>query len=363
MINRPSLCSGKNSIDMCNRHSAAIETLMSIARTLASPHEIDKILQQIMSQVNSLLKPTILSLLMKDDVTGELEFAVVITNDDDHPNDANHTAGHGVAVWSAAHDQALNIPDVRCNERFAAEFDSQRTFTTRSIVCVPVKSHDKVFGVILLMNSIDSSVFDAADEQILTAIADFAGVAISNAKALDKIQQLVITDDLTGLFNSRYFFEQIEYEVERSKRYNSPLSLVFLDLDHFKNVNDTHGHLTGSRLLAEVGSVVSEHIRKTDKAARYGGDEFVIILPHTEKSGAFAFAVKLHNELNKKAFYSNDGDLLTVSGSFGVASFPDDAQSSAELVSKADEAMYLVKKNGRNGVGAAESSELKDGCR
>jgi len=363
MINRPRFCSDENSSAACSRHSAAIETLMAIARTLVSPHEIEEILQQIMHQVSCLLKPMTLSLLMKNDVSGELEFAVVISPGDDHIEGSRLPAGHGIAVWSAENDQSIIIPDVRCNERFAAEFDSQLSCTPRSIVCVPVKSHDKVFGVIQLMNSSDGSIFDAADEQILTAIADFTGVAISNAKALEKIQQLVITDDLTGLFNSRYFFEQIEYEVERSKRYNSPLSLVFLDLDHFKNVNDTYGHLTGSRLLAEVGSVVSEHIRKTDKAARYGGDEFVIILPHTEKSGAFAFALKLHNELNKTGFYSDDGDLLAVSGSFGVASFPADAQSSAELISKADEAMYLVKKSGRNGVRVAECSDVTDGCR
>jgi len=363
MINRPGRCSGENNSATGSRHSAAIETLMEIARALASPHEIEEVLQEIMSQVNRLLKPMTLSLLLKDDVSGELESAVVISNGDDHLDGADLPAGHGAAVWATANDRSLIIPDVRCNERFAAEFDNKLSFTARSVICVPIKSHDKVFGVILLINSINGNIFDAADEQILTAIADFAGVAISNAKALEKIQQLVITDDLTGLFNSRYFFEQIEYEVERSKRYNSPLSLVFLDLDHFKNVNDTYGHLTGSRLLAEVGSVVSEHIRKTDKAARYGGDEFVIILPQTEKSGAFAFALKLHSELNKKTFYSNDGAHLTVSGSFGVASFPADAHSSAELVSKADEAMYLVKKSGRNGVLVAESAEFTNGSR
>jgi diguanylate cyclase (GGDEF)-like protein len=358
--NRLGICVCGNNIDKRIRHTAAIETLMEIAKTLVSPNEIEEILQQIMCQVSRLLNPQAWALLLRDDITGELEFSVVVSDIAETLKGVRLSADQGVAGWVAENGQSLIIPDVRRDARFAAEFDSKLPFITCSLVCVPVKIHDKVFGVIQLLNSIDGRVFDEADEQILAAIADFAGVAISNARAVEKIQQLVITDDLTGLFNSRYFFEQIEYEVARSKRYGSPLSLVFLDLDHFKNVNDSYGHLTGSRLLAEVGAVVAESIRKTDKAARYGGDEFVIILPHTEKTGAYTFALKLHNELNNKAFFSNNGNRLTVSGSFGVASFPEDAHNSTELISLADEAMYLVKNNGRNGVRVASSCGAPD---
>lgn len=354
MTNLPGPPSGKGNSDKCIRHVAAIETLMEIARALASPCELEEILRQIMFQVSRLLQPKAWSLLLKDDVTGELEFALVISEVADSLKGVRLPAGQGIAGWVAAHGQSLIIPDVSSDARFSAELDKIHSFTTRSIACIPVKSHEKVFGVIQLINGLDGGAFDEEDEQILTAIADFAGIAISNAKALDKIKQLVITDDLTGLYNSRYFFEQIEYEMERAKRYQSSLSLVFFDLDYFKNVNDTYGHLTGSRLLAEVGAVVAANIRKTDKAARYGGDEFVIILPHTDRAGAYSFALKLQNELNQKAFYSNNGERLKVSGSFGVAAFPDDAFYSNELIAKADEAMYLVKETGRNGVRLAE---------
>lgn len=355
MIDQSGLCGDNSSIDKCIRHAAAIETLMEIARALASPNEIQEILEQIMFQISRLLNPKAWSLLMMDEVTGELEFTIVISDVADSLKGVRIPAGHGVAGWVAENGESLIIPDVRCDKRFAAEFDRKLSFTTRSIACVPVKSHDKVFGVIELINSLDDVIFNESDEQILTTIADFAGIAISNAKALEKINHLAITDDLTGLYNSRYFFEEIEYEVERSKRYETPLSLVFFDLDHFKNVNDTYGHLTGSRLLSEVGAVVFQNIRKADKAARYGGDEFVIILPHTEKAGALAFAEKLHKELGDCSFLSNNGNPLTVTGSFGVASFPDDASSATELISAADDAMYLVKASGRNGVKVAAS--------
>lgn len=357
MTDQPGVCSNGGKHDKCLRHAAAIETLMEIARALASPSDIEEILAQIMYQVSRLLNPKAWSLLLKDEITGELEFKVVISDVSEKLKGVKLPPGHGVAGWVADNGESLIIPDVSCDQRFASEFDRQLSFTTRSIACVPVKSHDTVFGVIELINSIDCGIFDESDEQILTTIADFAGIAISNAKAVEKIKQLVITDDLTGLYNSRFFFEQIEYEVERSKRYNTPLSLVFFDLDHFKTVNDTYGHLTGSRLLSEVGAVVSENIRKADRAARYGGDEFVIILPQTERPGASTFALKLHGELRKRAFYSDSGDRLKVTGSFGVASFPADASSSSELISKADEAMYRAKEAGRDSVRVAGISD------
>lgn len=358
MIDQTGLCGGNSDINRCIRHAAAIETLMEIARALASPSDIDEILHQIMFQVSRLLNPKAWSLLLRDENTGELEFRVVISDVADKLKGIRLPKGHGVAGWVAENGDSLIIPDVSCDSRFSSEFDRKLSFTTRSIACVPVKSHDKVFGVIELVNSIECGVFDESDEQILTTIADFAGIAISNARAVEKIQQLVITDDLTGLYNSRYFFEQIEYEVERSKRYHTPLSLVFFDLDHFKEVNDTYGHLTGSRLLTEVGAVVHNNIRVTDKGARYGGDEFVIILPQTDKSGSLKFALKLHKELNETLFVSNSGERLTVSGSFGVASFPDDATNSTELISAADSAMYHAKSAGRNSVFTADNHKI-----
>ncbi len=360
MIDQPRLCSGGKSKDKCIQHAAAIETLMEIARALASPSEIDEILEQIMYQISRLLCPKAWSLLMKDEVTGELEFQVVISDVAESLKGVRLPKGHGVAGWVAENGESLIIPDVRCDTRFAAEFDRKLSFETRSIACVPVKSRDTVYGVIELINSLEDGIFDESDAQILTTIADFAGIAISNAKAVEKIRELVITDDLTGLYNSRYFFEQIEYEVERSKRYQSHLSLVFFDLDRFKNVNDTHGHLTGSKLLTEVGAIVASNIRKADKAARYGGDEFVVILPHTEKIGAVTFASKLHKELESHPFFSLDGALLTVTGSFGVASFPEDALCSSELISAADDAMYRVKAAGRNGVQEAGRNGVQE---
>jgi len=141
-----------------------------------------------------------------------------------------------------------------------------------------------------------------------------------------------------------------EYELERASRYGTDLSMVFLDLDHFKRVNDTYGHLTGSRLLKEVGGLFRGIIRKVDYASRYGGDEFVFLLPLTSKEGAISMANKLLKTLQQTSFHSDCGQLIEVSASIGIATYPTNASSLKDLIRLADEAMYRVKRSSRNGV-------------
>lgn len=345
------------------RHHDAVDTLMEIARTLASPRDIGEILEQIMLQVSRLLNPKAWSLLLRDEETGELEFAVVVSEIAEKLKGVRVPRGHGVVGWVAEQGEAVIIPDVSCDKRFATEFDKSFSFTTRSLACVPLKCQNRVFGVIELINSLEEREFNQFDMQVLTTIADFAAIAISNERAIARIKLLVITDDLTGLYNARYIFDQVAYEVERAKRYATPLSLVFFDLDKFKNVNDTHGHLVGSGLLAEVGALVRKQIRCTDKGARYGGDEFVVLLPQTDKTGALTFARKLHRAIQGETFTAQSSMALNITGSFGVATYPDDAGSSSELVIAADKAMYRAKDLGRNGVCVAGSDSIDDGCR
>lgn len=349
----------ENSEDV--RRSDTMDTLMEIARTLASPRDISEILEQIMLQVSRLLNPKAWSLLLRDDESGELEFAVVVSEVAEKLKGVKVPCGHGVVGWVAEHGEALIIPDVSVDERFAAEYDKSFSFRTRSIACVPLKCQGRVYGVIELINSLDEGEFNAFDMQVLTTIADFAGIAVANEQAMARIRRLVITDDLTGLFNARYFFDQVEYEVERAKRYQMPLSLVFFDLDKFKNVNDTHGHLVGSALLTEVGGLVHKHTRRSDKGARYGGDEFVVLLPHTDKPGALSFARKLHAAIRDEVFSANSDMALRITGSFGVATYPEDATTPSELISAADKAMYRAKDLGRNEVCVAGNERAGDG--
>jgi diguanylate cyclase (GGDEF)-like protein len=261
--------------------------------------------------------------------------------------------GEGIAGWVAENGEPLLIPDVTKDGRFCDAIDRTASFTTRSVVCIPIKNRERTLGVVELVNSLDEGSFSEADLEILTTIADFAAIAIENAKVHEEVRHLAVTDELTGLWNARRFNELLDYEVERSRRYGGEVSLIFIDLDHFKSVNDTHGHLVGSRLLSEVGRLLGRSIRTVDSAARFGGDEFVLMFPNTSKEWGRVLAERLCRLLRETEFRADNGDLLNVTGSFGVAAYPLDADSPRELMGMADKAMYHVKETSRNGVGVA----------
>jgi diguanylate cyclase (GGDEF)-like protein len=175
-----------------------------------------------------------------------------------------------------------------------------------------------------------------------------------------RIHELTITDDCTSLYNARHMGFILETEIYRSQRYNYQFSLVFIDLDHFKQVNDTHGHLVGSRLLAEIGNALKAHCRLIDFAFRYGGDEFVILLPQTAKDNALNVARRLHKLIRETVWLDPEGLSIRVTTSLGVASYPTDSRTKEGLLHLADEAMYLVKNTNRDSVAAANIGILPD---
>jgi diguanylate cyclase (GGDEF)-like protein len=335
---------------LLERRNDELASMIEIGKALTSCLDIHAILETIMRQVERLIKPKSWSLLLVDRQSGDLIFEIAVSTVSDQLKGVRLERGKGIAGWVAQHGKSLLIPDVSKDERFAENFDQKLMFTTRSIVCVPMKIKDQVIGVIELINSFEELDFDEGDILLISAIADFAAIALENARNYKRINELVITDDLTGLFNSRQFWQLIENEVKRSGRYGEQFSLIFLDLDHFKGINDTHGHLVGSRMLGEFGKLVGKHIRSSDMAARYGGDEFVVMLPHTGKEQAINMAGHLLNAMKETPFVSDDNAPIALTASFGVATFPDDADSPGDLVKAADSAMYDAKAGGRSGV-------------
>lgn len=179
-------------------------------------------------------------------------------------------------------------------------------------------------------------------------------------KANDRLQELVDTDDLTGLFNMRSLYKSLDAELDRARRYNRTVGVIMMDLDHFKRANDENDHLFGSFVLAQVGRIIRDNIRKVDFAARYGGDEFLLVLTEIARDGAATFANRLRERIEQTEF-KNDLHAIHLSASIGLAVVnPNERQVDARsLVRYADRALYLAKERGRNRVEVFDFATLK----
>ena len=176
------------------------------------------------------------------------------------------------------------------------------------------------------------------------------------ALMLKRLQDLAITDGLTKLYNSRYFYKQLDSEVDRSKRYNHPLSLLFMDIDHFKHYNDNYGHLEGDKVLAGIGKVIKSCLRKMDTAYRYGGEEFTVILPETSRGEVMTVAKRIKDVMENEKFSPQSGKSVSITISIGATEYCRDERIS-EFVQRADKAMYLSKQRGRNQISTLFSDE------
>jgi diguanylate cyclase (GGDEF)-like protein len=184
-------------------------------------------------------------------------------------------------------------------------------------------------------------------KRTLETISNIAAISIQNAMRYELLEQMATTDGLTGLHNHRRFQEMLEEEVEEAKRYEHKLSLMLVDIDHFKRVNDTYGHPKGDEVLRRVARVLNELARTTDRVCRYGGEEFAIIMPQTDKNGGRLLAERFRTEIKEQVFQSDQGE-FSITFSVGVCTFPDQARHKQELIDKADQALYHAKNHGRD---------------
>ena len=343
-----------------SRQMDHLRVFHDVARTLTSSLELEEILRAIMQKMAQFFGPERWSLLMVDEETQELYYAIAIGEDMESLNGLRVPLGEGVAGWVAATGNPLIVPNVALDPHWAAFARKHPDLHIQSIACLPVRCENRTVGVIQLLNS-KLDLLSEYSISFLRILCDYAAIAIRNARSMTRIQELSITDDCTGLFNSRHLYRLLDEQIAASGPFlKSQFSLLFLDLDYFKRVNDVHGHLRGSRLLAEVGQLLKRSLGPQNYAFRYGGDEFVAILPNLGKKAATSVAVKLCEELRETRFLEQDGLSLSIAGSFGLATFPEDGENVESMLRRADSMMYEVKNLTRNNVGVAGVGLIMD---
>lgn len=215
-------------------------------------------------------------------------------------------------------------------------------------MCLYIRHRGDLQGVLILFNDPGRSLPTVVNRKNITFLLDQASLALDNAARYSFARDLLYIDELTGLYNYRYLDVVLERELKRSERYGSQLSVLFLDIDHFKKVNDQYGHLIGSRVLREVGILLRKSVRDVDAVIRYGGDEYTLVLVETGLDGATIVAERIRQAIEAHSFSRADGLGIKVTVSLGYACFPDDASSKADLLELADQAMYRGKAGGKN---------------
>ncbi len=229
----------------------------------------------------------------------------------------------------------------------------------RRVLAVPMMGGERVLGIIEGVREGERArSFTRYEVSLLNALALPIASALANSVRIAEAERLSQTDDLTKLHNARYLRQFLLNEIKRARRYGSSVAAIFLDLDDFKRINDLHGHLVGSHLLMEMAAVILSSVRDTDAVARYGGDEFVVVLPETSKKMAAEVAERIRGSVEKAGI---EGDRQAASGHFtaslGIASFPEDATEEGELIRKADLALYHAKTCGRNRVSGYDEAK------
>ena len=327
------------------------DTLLDMVRAVHATTAPDQIASAVVDRTASGL-PLTCWLIVAGDAQGQLGVL------------ASHGAATGlepaacsVAQWVIARDDAFSSGDLSADNRVATD-------AVGAVLALPLRGRERSVAAIVGFDGPVSTVAPQLGAELGRALETLlvpAGFALDVALTLKRAEALSVTDDLTRLYNARYLNIALRRETRLAHRAGRPLSLLFIDLDGFKSINDSHGHLAGSRALVEAGTVVRLSTRETDIVARFGGDEFALVLPDTGAQGALAVAERIRERVARHRFLAAEGLDIHLTASIGVATFPDMASTPDELVQAADAAMYRVKDCGKNGIQSAAPGPMTQG--
>jgi diguanylate cyclase (GGDEF)-like protein len=323
---------------------------MELGKALTSELHSEDLFGRILHKISELLPAENWSLLLLDEAAGELRFEVSVDLDLEQVKDVRLRLGQGIAGKVALEQKPMVIQDVTECEFFSGQVDQISGCATRSIVCVPLVFGGRTVGVIEVVNPKN---LEGHPLPLLSIIADYAAIAVENMRRYREIQNLAIHDDLTGLYNTRYLYKVLGSLVRTAEETRDPFSLIFMDIDHFKKVVDTYGHLKGSQAIQEVARTIRECLAEPAFGVAYGGDEFVAVLHRFDKVRAVKKAEEIRSRMKQTVYLANLGHQVSLSASFGIATFPDDATDVAGLLALADRAMFDVKETGKDAIKTA----------
>jgi diguanylate cyclase (GGDEF)-like protein len=321
---------------------------LEFGKALTSELDPNRLLERVMEKVTKLFPSENWSLLLLDEATQTLRFELSIDLDLEQMKDVRLALGQGAAGQCALKQELLVLEDVKQYDFFNDKVDELSGYHTKSLVCIPIVFAGRTLGVLEMVNP---RVLDKETIALLTIVSDYLAIGMENTRRYRKLREMAVRDSLTGLYNQRYLYRSMEDLVEKCNLGRRCFSLIFMDIDDFKTVVDTEGHLNGSRTLREIAQKIQGCLSDPSFAVAYGGDEFVVVMPDTDSVHAAETAREIRASINAATFLTRWSRKVQVTASFGVATYPDHANDIEALLSLADQAMFRVKTSGKDRVG------------
>ncbi len=351
------------------------EIFCIIGKVLTSSLNPGEVFKRVMKIIGDFFSPRNWSLLLMEENTGRLKFEIVMGVDGEKMKEVFIEKGEGIVGWVCLNGEPVVVEDAQNDPRFSPRVDQILGFTTRSVVCVPLlNGNNHVVGAIELINKIvppsaksisggkaekvipTLETFTKTDMRILSSIGAFTGIAAENAFLHQKVRELAMMDCLTGISNRYYFHEILLRETDKVKRYGHTICMLMIDIDEFKDINDNFGHLVGDQVLIEFAEILKKSVRESDLVARFGGDEFVILMPFAGENEGWKLANRIHNlviEWNKNSILPG----LELKVSIGVhAAGPENVD---DILSKTDQQLYLCKSFRKNPDDLTSEEEMR----
>ena len=335
-----------------SRTQHVARTFSESVRHVASTLSTSEVVTRLCDRARELIDVQVASVLMSEP-SGALRIACAHGIASEVVEHMRMQIDEGISGYVARTRAALWIEDIERDTRFARP--NAARYTTPSLISVPIVASDRLRGVLNVNNRRDGKPLTLDDLALLADLAGHAAVALANAEQYEALLHRAQHDGLTGLANRNHLWSVFEGEIARARRYARICSVMMLDVDHFKRFNDVRGHLAGDRALERVAAVIRRLCRASDTAGRYGGEEFLVILPETPLDGAVRLARKIRRALEREDWGSANPP-LTVSA--GVAEFPIHGYTAKQLLHAADRQLYRAKASGRNRVCSPSDAAL-----